>query len=204
LDLFYSCTRHVTSSNYSATAGLHTLQITTAPAKLFFLPLSSAAVSWQRPLTMEILHLPAFRSYLHRLSFRTACQLFPRLSLPCRAELHSALFFTTELPKSGSQLLHDWRLTANQLVLAWSPLRLTTSNFIFQLNTCCYRPYVTSSLTRGWVCRLQLMLVLASALILEFESRGTRKHILLPPFVASYNLQDYGEGIRPRLHTGYN
>jgi hypothetical protein len=43
--------------------------------------------------------------------------------------------------------------------LLTSPLRLTTSNFIFQLNTCGYSPYVTSSLTRGWVCRLQLLLV---------------------------------------------
>jgi hypothetical protein len=32
-----------------------------------------------------------------------------------------------------------------------SPLRLTTSNFIFQLNTCDYSPYVTFSLTRVWV-----------------------------------------------------
>jgi hypothetical protein len=43
------------------------------------------------------------------------------------------------------------------------------SNFIFQLNTCGYSPYVTSSLTRGWVCRLQLLLVLSSAVILGSE-----------------------------------
>jgi hypothetical protein len=35
------------------------------------------------------------------------------------------------------------------------------------------------SLTRGRVCRLQLLLVLASAVILESESRGTRDHNLL-------------------------
>jgi hypothetical protein len=35
------------------------------------------------------------------------------------------------------------------------------------------------SLTRGCVCRLQLLLALASAVILEFESLGTRDHILL-------------------------
>jgi hypothetical protein len=35
------------------------------------------------------------------------------------------------------------------------------------------------SLTRGRVCRLQLLLVLASAVILGFESRGTRDHNLL-------------------------
>jgi hypothetical protein len=58
-------------------------------------------------------------------------------------------------------------------------LRLTTSNFIFQLNTCGYSPYITSSLTRGFVCRLQLLLVLASAVILRSESHGTHDHILL-------------------------
>jgi hypothetical protein len=35
------------------------------------------------------------------------------------------------------------------------------------------------SLTREWVCRLQLLLVLASAVILESEYRWTRDHILL-------------------------
>jgi hypothetical protein len=38
------------------------------------------------------------------------------------------------------------------------------------VNTCCHSPSVTSSLTRGWVCRLQLLLTLASAVILESES----------------------------------
>jgi hypothetical protein len=38
--------------------------------------------------------------------------------------------------------------------------------FFFQLNTCVQSPYVTSSLARGWVCHLQLLLVLASAVIL--------------------------------------
>jgi hypothetical protein len=40
-------------------------------------------------------------------------------------------------------------------------------------------PYTTSSLTRGWISRLQLLLVLASAVILRSESRGTHDHILL-------------------------
>jgi hypothetical protein len=39
--------------------------------------------------------------------------------------------------------------------------------------------------------------------------RGTRDHILLSQirdflFVASYEFQDYGGGIRPHLHTGYS
>jgi hypothetical protein len=40
--------------------------------------------------------------------------------------------------------------------LATSPLRLTTSNFFFQLITCGHSPYVTFSLTSRWVCPLQL------------------------------------------------
>jgi hypothetical protein len=91
------------------------------------------------------------------------------------------------------------------------------------------------SLTRERVCRLQLLLVLASAVILGSESRGTRDYILLsqirdspqlggpspriclsprnsvaqlypqalgPPFVASYDSQGYGGGIRTHLHAG--
>jgi hypothetical protein len=55
----------------------------------------------------------------------------------------------------------------------------THDQYFFQLNTCDYSIYVTFSLTRGWVCRLQLLLVLASAVILMSESRGTHGHILL-------------------------
>jgi hypothetical protein len=81
--------------------------------------------------------------------------------------------------ESESGLLYDWRFTANKFVSATCPLRFTTSNFIFQLNTCGYSPHVTSSLTRGCVCRLQLLLVLASTVILRSESRGTHDHILV-------------------------
>jgi hypothetical protein len=52
-------------------------------------------------------------------------------------------------------------------------------NFFSQLNTWGNSPYITFSLTRGWVCHIQLLLALASAVILGSESRGTRDHILL-------------------------
>jgi hypothetical protein len=110
--------------------------------------------------------------------------------------------------------------------LATIPLRLTASNFIFQLNTCSYSPSVASSLTRGWVCSLKLLLTLTSAVILR-----SHDHILLPQirnspqpggpgpriyiprdrvarlypralgsvFVSSYNSQGYGGGIRPTV-----
>jgi hypothetical protein len=44
--------------------------------------------------------------------------------------------------------------------------------------------------TRGWVCRLQLLLALASAVILETESRGTLDHILLSQIRDFSNLDD--------------
>jgi hypothetical protein len=103
-------------------------------------------------------------------------------------KVHRYIFFP--LSVIDSELLYDWRFTANQFVLATSPLRLTATNFIFQLNTCGCSPYVTSSLTRGSVCRLQLLLALASAVVLRPESSGTDDHILLCQIRDSYNLED--------------
>jgi hypothetical protein len=119
--------------------------------------------------------------------------------------------------ESETELLYGCRF-----VLATSPLRLKTSNFIFQLNTCGYCPYVTFSLTKGWVCRIQLLLVLASAVVLSillshirdtsnlhqvpvFITPGDGVAQLYPQalgslFVASYDSQSYGGGILPRLH----
>jgi hypothetical protein len=55
-------------------------------------------------------------------------------------ETYAASIFTQRLgcssyflATSESELLYDWRFTANQFVLATSPLRPTTSNFIFQV-----------------------------------------------------------------------
>jgi hypothetical protein len=58
--------------------------------------------------------------------------------------------------KSKSQLLYDWQFTANQF-LASGPLRITTRDF-FQVNSCGNCSYVTSSLTRRWVCLLWIPL----------------------------------------------
>jgi hypothetical protein len=76
------------------------------------------------------------------------------LSLPCRVQLSTELYSKS---KSKSKFLYDWWFTANQFVLASSPLRRTTSYF-FQLNSCDNSPYVTSSLTRRWVCLLWICL----------------------------------------------
>jgi hypothetical protein len=55
-----------------------------------------------------------------------------------------------------------------------------------QLQVCWCRAL---SLTRDRVCRLHLLLVLASAVILGSESRGTRDHILLSQIRDSPNLE---------------
>jgi hypothetical protein len=67
--------------------------------------------------------------------------------------LHSLRNFATENLKSRSKqkLLYDWRFTANQFVLASGPLRPTTRDFFFHLNSCGNSSYVTSSLRRRWV-----------------------------------------------------
>jgi hypothetical protein len=43
--------------------------------------------------------------------------------------------------------------------LGAKPLKTHGQFFFFRLNTYCHSPYVTSSLTSGWVCRLQFLLV---------------------------------------------
>jgi hypothetical protein len=98
-------------------------------------------------------------------------------------------------------------------------LRPTTSIFFFQLNTCDYSPHVTSSLTRGWVCRLQLLLVVSSAVILGSESHRTHDHILpsqiwdfpnlegqVPTFISPRNrlAQLYPQALRSLFVALYN
>jgi hypothetical protein len=81
------------------------------------------------------------------------------------------------LSHSKSKLCYDQR-SVSQSVLVWTThLGLKTRLlFIRQLRVCwCGAP----SLMRGWVCRLQLLVVLTSAVILRSESRGTHDHILL-------------------------
>jgi hypothetical protein len=94
----------------------------------------------------------------------------------CIFTLSLSLWFESE---SESELTIWLAVCWNQFVMATNPLRLTVNNFIFQLNTCGYNPYATSSLTRGWICRSQLLLVLASAVFHRSESRGIHDNILL-------------------------
>jgi hypothetical protein len=59
--------------------------------------------------------------------------------------------------------------------LGAKPLETHDQYFFFRLNTCGYSPYVR-------VCRLQLLLALAGAVILGSQFRGTHDHILLYRF----------------------
>jgi hypothetical protein len=72
--------------------------------------------------------------------------------------------------------------------LSWCQATIKTrSQFLFLLEIffrqlrVCY--FVVPSLTRGRVCNLLLLLVLASAVPLRSESRGTQSHILLSQFL---------------------
>jgi hypothetical protein len=109
--------------------------------------------------------------------------------LPCSSPLWMALPTKETQSQSLSELIYDGRFTGNQFVLSPSPLRSAKSIF-FQLSTWGFCPYGTSSLTWGWVCRLQLLLALANAVILGSESRGTHDCILLSEIRDSPNLED--------------
>jgi hypothetical protein len=118
-------TRPGITSNYSATANLHNSQMTTAPAK----PFPACCVSTSRSLAMASNSGDSSDSRSRVLSPQPPMQNW------------------TELTELKSKLLYDGRFTANQFVLASSPLRPTTRDF-FQLN-----PYVTSQNTKWQFCR---------------------------------------------------
>jgi hypothetical protein len=72
-----------------------------------------------------------------------------RQGIHTQSQRQSQSYFTTD----GLPPISSWR----------QPPWDSRPTFFFQLNSCSYSPYVTSSLTRGKVCRLQLLLSLASA-----------------------------------------
>jgi hypothetical protein len=69
--------------------------------------------------------------------------------------------------------------TGQSVRLGAEPLENRGQILFSQLNTYSHSPHITCSLTRRWVCHLQMLLALASTFILGSESRGTRDHILL-------------------------
>jgi hypothetical protein len=82
------------------------------------------------------------------------------------------------IPKSKSKLYYD-RWSAGQSVLEQSNLLGLTTRSLLLSDSCGFRWFGTPSLMRGRVCRLQLLLALASAVIFGSESCRTHDHILL-------------------------
>jgi hypothetical protein len=125
------------------------------PLSIFQPAVSPPAAPRQRLLTGEILQLHGLKFYLHSrraelmstVNSTTAPSL---LSLPCKALLtdcqsqSQSYFKPGGLPPITSSWLHDPLDPRPQFLFSnWA--------------------VATSSLTRGWVCRLQLLLDLASA-----------------------------------------
>jgi hypothetical protein len=87
-----------------------------------------------------------------------------------------------------------------QLVrLGAEPLETRGQNFFSELNTCGYSPYITS-LMRGLVCHLQLLLALTSVFILGYESRGSCDHILLSQIRDFLSVASYGSPPQNSAH----
>jgi hypothetical protein len=139
--------------------------------------------------------------------------LIPFLPFPAAASSEDSTHFSSEYCSLLLQLLNSQFQFSNLIFLAWVlslMLRPTVSRLVClrinhpswaydqmfitvrQMRICWCRAL---SLTRGRVCRLQLLLALASAIFfcLRYETSL---------FVASYDSQGYGGDIRPRLHTG--
>jgi hypothetical protein len=101
-----------------------------------------------------------------------------------------------QLPASKSNISQDWTAVKFKIMLwltVMQPFCLDVKHpsgaedqiFVTgrQLHVCwCGAP----SPTRGWVCHLQLLLALASMIILGSESRGTLHHILLSQTPPTY------------------
>jgi hypothetical protein len=100
-----------------------------------------------------------------------------------RASVFTSLLADDCLTKSESKLCYDRRSVDHSILVSssiWGP----RSDF-------CYYQTVSGMLTtRGRVCRIQLLLVLASAVVLGSESRGTHDHILLSQIRDSPNPED--------------
>jgi hypothetical protein len=129
----------------------------------------------------------------------------------------------SELRKTIAEwrLTSEWNNESDSWVLCYDRRSVTQSVFgikhpsgaydqifitVWQLLVCWFgAPF----LTRGWVCRLQLLLGLASAVIFESESHRTRGNIFLSqirdfPFRRLLRLSGLRWRYRPRLHTGWN
>jgi hypothetical protein len=101
LDLLTTCTHHSELQVITAPPLISTIHSSPQhPLCLFQLAVSSPAVPWQRLLTVKIVQFSALRSFLRRLSFRTACQLIPQLkwvAISSQLPLQSSTAHSTQL-----------------------------------------------------------------------------------------------------------
>jgi hypothetical protein len=63
---------------------------------------------------------------------------------------------TTDCPHFGVRVIVRLAVYHQSVHLGTKPLR-TQNQYFFQLSNCGYSPDITSSLMRGWVCRLKLL-----------------------------------------------
>jgi hypothetical protein len=91
--------------------------------------------------------------------------------------------------KSKSNLCYDRQSFGQSILVSSTHLWLKTRLF-FLSDSCRFIDVETSLLMKGWVCRLQLLLVRSSAVVLVSESSWTHNHILLSHVRDSPNLED--------------
>jgi hypothetical protein len=165
----YTFAQFRTTGNYSAIAILHTSQLTIAHALEF-------SVFASRTLTTDL-----WQELSLQISVKYSCHfLFSHLGMP-------TLQNSTQFSKANSLIYLSLSLSPTLRPTVSRPVCLGMKHpfgaykqiFITlrQLRVCWCGAL---SPTGERICRLQLLLALASAAILGSESRGTRDHILLP------------------------
>jgi hypothetical protein len=140
---------------------------------------SSIVVSWQR-ISTQLYHSHCHcHCSTHKVFFSQHNSFLGIFSNHCRLptpETESESYITTD----GQSVSLSWNK---------APVWGLRPDFCYcQTVAVCWRRAL--SLTRGMVCRLQLLLVLASAVILGSESSGSHDHILLSQIWDSPDLED--------------
>jgi hypothetical protein len=137
--IYWTPTQLVTTNNYDSLTELHIPNISVTTAKTKFSQSS----------------LPLLGSGFQRRTFPFlwVSEMFPCLSYQLVTSHNCNYQLSLNYSKSESDLLHNWRFTADKFVSAPNHKRIRATD-IFQLNPWGNSPYVTSSLTRTWVCLL--------------------------------------------------